>query len=147
MLDEDRANAGESFGQRIGAHDQHRPHNFLRQQRPYADGMTQQQVALQRACLLRGDDVVFEVAETGGDAIGNDPSRHQSLYCCPRSLQSGQRRRVQLRRPAPGHGHDIVDQQPLTVYAQSFLHGAYYSAMRRSSRQIGSHFRITVASQ
>src|SRR5947208_1431596 len=70
-IDKRRATAAVTLGERIRAQEQHRAHDVGRMRLANADGMTDEQVALQKLRVLRRDAPSRQIAETSRDAIND----------------------------------------------------------------------------
>ena len=111
-VDDQRTAAAVAEGQRVGAQEQHRPHDLARERRADAGRVAHQQVLLEETGLFGGDERGGEVTEAGRDAVDHGTLGDQRFDDVARLLHPGAGVSVELHRLSrTGHGLDVGDGQ------------------------------------
>lgn len=109
QLDDGDADTGVAHRQRVGADDEHGADDGWGQIWPDADGVAADEVDLQLAHVVGGDDFAFEVAEAGGDAVGDAAFGDKLLDGGAGFFDFGDGGGVELDGTAVGDGYDIIN--------------------------------------
>ncbi len=87
-VDQIGRHAGIALGQSLNPQSQRQPADADAQQRPHADGVTAQQVLLERENFLRLDALVCQFAEAGVDAVDRGSLGQKIVKTLPGALDA-----------------------------------------------------------
>src|SRR5205823_5180958 len=105
--------ARDAHRQRVRAQEQHGAHDLARRRGADARAVRAEQVQLQRAHVVRGNVLVLEDPEPGGDAVDDALEAHRVVDDPPARLDAAAGLGGQLHAPVPaGSVHHVVQRQP-----------------------------------